>query len=201
MTSGAEVRPEYVVEDVAIGARNAAIMARLGAAAQAFFFISFLFAFFYLRALNTAGRWNAHHLHPSRGYGVAIFVCVLASVAGMGVAAWASRAPNVLLWRLGLGASALLALAAIAIQAVQYVNLGFGPGEGSFASVFVGWTGLLAANFLAVAFWLTSLLTESLRSDGRSLALLRPSAEALALYWGVLGLIELVAFILLYFVA
>ena len=46
MASGTEVRPEYAYEDVAVGDRNLAIGARLGAAGQAFFFISFLFAFF-----------------------------------------------------------------------------------------------------------------------------------------------------------
>ena len=56
MSSGADIHPEYALEDVAIGARNALIMARLGAAAQAFFFVAFLFAFFYLRALNGHGR-------------------------------------------------------------------------------------------------------------------------------------------------
>jgi heme/copper-type cytochrome/quinol oxidase subunit 3 len=201
MTSGADIHPEWALEDVAIGARNVSIIAWLGAAGQAFFFVAFLFAFFYLRALNTNGRWNTHHVHPSRAYGVAILICVLASVGAATFAAWSSRTASAAGWRFGLGASILLVLAAIAVQAVQYVNLGFGPGDGSFPSVFVGWTGLLAANFLAVAYWLTSMLTETLRTGGRSLALLRPSAEALALYWAVLGLIELVAFILLYFVA
>jgi heme/copper-type cytochrome/quinol oxidase subunit 3 len=201
MASGTEVRPEWAFEDVGVSDRNLTVATRLGAAAQAFFFVSFLFAFFYLRALNTDGRWNHHDLQPSRAYGTVILVCVLGSVAGTWLAAWASRKPDAGLWRIGMGAAIGLAVAAIVVQSVQYVNLGFGPGDGSFSAVFVGWTGLIAANMVGVLYWLWTLLAETLNSRGRALELLRPSTEAVAVYWGTLGLIELVAFILLYFVA
>jgi heme/copper-type cytochrome/quinol oxidase subunit 3 len=201
MAGGAEIHPDYALEDVSIGARNLAVGTWLGAAGQAFFFVAFLFAFFYLRALNTNGRWNQHHVHPSRAYGIAILLCVLASVAASGLAAWSARAPNALGWRLGGGAAILLALAAVGLQCAQYANLGFGPGNGSFPTVFVGWTGLLAVNILGVVYWLVTMLAETLRSSGRTVTLLRPSAEAVTVYWAVLGLVEVVAFILLYFVA
>jgi heme/copper-type cytochrome/quinol oxidase subunit 3 len=201
VAGGVEIHPDYALEETSVSERNVAVATRLGAAAQAFFFVAFLFAFFYLRALNTYGRWNEHHVHPSRAYGVAILVCVLASVAASWLGAWSLRAPSSAGWRAGAGAAMLLALTAVGLQCAQYANLGFGPGDGSFPSVFVGWTGLLAVNVLAVVYWLTTLLAESLRPIGRSLPLLRPSAEALGLYWAVLGLVEIVSFILLYFVA
>jgi heme/copper-type cytochrome/quinol oxidase subunit 3 len=201
MTGGVEIHPDHALEHVGVGERNLAIATRLGAAGQAFFFVAFLFAFFYLRALNTAGRWNLHHLHPSRAYGIAILVCIVGSAAATWLAAWSARVPNPLLWRVGIGAAILLALAALGLQCAQYANLGFGPGDGSFASVFVGWTGLIAVNILGVLYWLTTLLAESLRARGRSLNLLRASAEAAGVYWVTLGLIEVVAFILLYVVA
>src|SRR2546422_11683133 len=109
--SGAEIHPDYALEHVGVGERNLAIATRLAAAGQAFFFVAFLFAFFYLRALNTAGRWNLHHLHPSRAYGIAILVCVLGSVGGTWLAAWSARASNPQLWRVGSGGAILLALA------------------------------------------------------------------------------------------
>jgi len=186
--------PELLPRTIWVGSR-------IVAAGEAFFFVAFLFAFFYLRALNTAGRWNLHHLHPSRAYGIAILICVLGSVGATGLAAWSARAPNPQLWRLGSGAAILLALAALGLQCAQYANLGFGPGDGSFASVFVGWTGVIAVNILGVLYWLTTLLAETLHPRGRSLTLLRPSAEAAVVYWGTLGLIEIAAFILLYVVA
>ncbi|MGB2952563.1 MAG: cytochrome c oxidase subunit 3 [Gaiellaceae bacterium] len=200
MTNGAEIRPAYAVEDFEIGARNVALVSQLGAAAQTFFFVAFLFAFFYLRALNTNGRWNAHHIHPSRAYGIAILICVLASVGAAWLGAWSTRTANVPRWRAGMSAAILLALAAVGLQSAEYANLGFGPGDGSFPSVFVGWTGLYIVNVLAVIYWLTTLLSESFNRLGRPIELIRPTAEGLALYWGVLGLVELGAFLLLYVV-
>jgi heme/copper-type cytochrome/quinol oxidase subunit 3 len=201
MTTGAEIHPDYAREDMTVGERNLTIATWLFAASQAFFFVAFLFAFFYLRALNTAGRWNVHDLQPSRAYGTAILVCILASVTATWVAFWAAGTANLRAWWVAGGAAILLALAALVVQCVQYVNLGFGPGDGSFASVFVGWTGLIALNILGIVYWLTTLVAGTLGEKGRSLELARVSAEAAAVYWGVLGVVELAAFILLYFVS
>jgi heme/copper-type cytochrome/quinol oxidase subunit 3 len=200
MTSGADIRPEYAIEEFAVGARNIGVVSQLGAAAQTFFFVAFLFAFFYLRALNTDGRWNQHHLHPSRAYGVAILLCIVGSVAATWLGAWSTRTGNMRAWRLGMGGAILLALSAMGIQSAEYANLGFGPGDGSFASVFLGWTGLYLVNVLAVVYWLTALLSESFNRLGRPFELLRPTTEGLALYWAVLGVVEAGAFLLLFVV-
>jgi hypothetical protein len=45
------------------------------------------------------------------------------------------------------------------------------------------------------------MLTETLRPGGRTLELLHAYADSVALYWTVLGLIQVAAFILLYLVA
>jgi heme/copper-type cytochrome/quinol oxidase subunit 3 len=190
-----------VAETLELGNANYAVIGRLGAAAQAFFFVAFLFAFFYLRALNSHDAWKRGDVHVSTGYGVAVLVCVLVSVAATIFAAGALRTPNGGMWRLGLAVALVAALAAVAIQCANFATTGFGPGEGGFASVYFGWTGLYAVNVLVVAYWLTVSLTETLRPGGRALELIRGSADALALYWAVLGLIEIVAFILLYLVA
>lgn len=201
MASGADIPREYALEDVGLGARNGAIAARLGAAAQAFFFVSFLFAFFYLRALNSAGRWNQHHVHPSKAYGIPILLCVLGSVGAAWLGATSLRTPGAALWRPASGAAIGLALVAVVLQCVQYATSSFGPGEGGFASVFFGWTGLYVLNILVVVYWLTSSLAETLRPGGRALEYLRATVESIALYWAVLGLVEVAAFILLYLVA
>jgi heme/copper-type cytochrome/quinol oxidase subunit 3 len=190
-----------VAETAELGSVNYVLAARLGAAGQAFFFVAFLFAFFYLRALNSNGRWNSHHVHPSRAYGIAILLCVLLSVGAAWSGARSLRDPGTAIWRPAVSAAIALALAAVVLQCVQYATGSFGPGEGGFPSVFFGWTGLYAVNVLMVAYWLTTSLTETLRPGGRALELLRGSAESVAFYWAVLGLVEVAAFILLYVVA
>jgi heme/copper-type cytochrome/quinol oxidase subunit 3 len=130
-----------------------------------------------------------------------VLVCVLVSVAATLFGARSIRSGNASGWRVGASVAVLAGLAAVVVQLVQYTNLGFGAGDGSFASVFVGWTVLLTVNVLAVVYWLWILLAESLGRVGRTPELIRPSAEALALYWSVLAVIEVTAFILLYVVA
>src|SRR5205807_7414652 len=112
-------------EPADILARNIRIGSRLWAASQAFFFIAFFFAFLYLRALNTNGLWRGwphHHPNPSMAFGVAILICVVASAA----VARASVLLSPALWRLAAGASLLLVLAAVGLQAAQFPSLGFG---------------------------------------------------------------------------
>ena len=76
------------------------------------------------------------------------------------------------------------------------------PGDGSFAEVFVGWTGVIAVNILAVVYWLWILLAESLgtpRSDaGADPSLGRGARRSTG---ACSGLIEVTAFVLLYIVA
>ena len=99
-------------------ARNIRVGSRLWAASQAFFFISFFFAFLYLRALNTNGLWRGwphHHPDPSMAFGVVILICVLAGAA----VARASIFLSSEVWRLCAGAAALLLLAAVGLQAAQ----------------------------------------------------------------------------------
>lgn len=186
------------VEPPELAARNLAVGARLWAAAQCFFFVAFLFAFFYLRALDSNGVWRGwphHHPHASRAFGIAIVVCVLASA---GVAWLGTRTPAS--WRLAGLVSLLLGLTAIALQAAQFSSLGFGPTDGGYASVFVGWTGLFAAFALGAMYWLTTLLTGSRRAREPGV-LHAAAARAFSFVWTTLAAIELAAFVLLYFVA
>jgi heme/copper-type cytochrome/quinol oxidase subunit 3 len=181
-------------------ARNIAVGARIWAGGIAFFFVAFLFAFFYLRALDSNGKWNQHDLDPGQGWGVAILVSVLLSLLAL---AWAVRSlqrGEGRAWRLGAGAALALGVAAVVIQAVQYTQISFGPGDGGFAAVFFGWTGLYALFVLGMMYWLETQLAQSIREGDATLPLVRPSAEALRLTWAVLGAVELVAYLLLYLV-
>lgn len=204
----------------------------LWAATTVFFFVDFVFAFFYLRSLNNAGLWHPKGITPSLGLGTAIVVCVLVSVALTWLGLRERRAastggpysPNLddaRLWawrRYGL-AALVFGVAAVVLQCVEYATLGFGPTQGGYASVFVGWTGMFVLFVLGAMFWLETLLATSLRYRHRQgidagegsrdpyrtasdvanpLVLTLPSLEALTFFWTVLGIVGLLSYILLY---
>ena len=60
-------------------ARNLRIASQLWASATVFFFFAFLFAYFYLRSLNSQGLWHPHHVQVPVGLGTAITACVVLS--------------------------------------------------------------------------------------------------------------------------
>src|SRR5438105_1226219 len=179
-------------------ARNIRVGSRIWAASQAFFFLAFFFAFLYLRALNTNGLWRGwphHHPNPSLAFGIAIWLCVLASAA---VARGAVLvAPE--MWRVTTWVSLVLALAAVGLQSAQFSSLGFGPTDAAYASVFVGWSGLFALFLLGTAYWLATLIGDVSRVG--SLPELRAAAlDGAGFVLLVLAGIEIAAFILLYVV-
>jgi hypothetical protein len=69
-------------------------------------------------------------------FGLAILICVLSSAA---VARGAVLvAPE--MWRVTTWVALVLAFAAVGLQCAQFSSLGFGPTDGAYASVFVGWS-------------------------------------------------------------
>ncbi|MGB6501390.1 MAG: hypothetical protein WBG19_08340, partial [Thermoplasmata archaeon] len=59
--------------------RNLVTASYLLAGATAFFFVSFLFAYFYLRSLNNGGMWKPAGVDASVGWGTAIVACYVVS--------------------------------------------------------------------------------------------------------------------------
>src|SRR3989442_13505171 len=180
-------------------ARNLRMGSRLWAASQAFFFLAFFFAFLYLRALNTNGLWRGwphHHPSPSIAFGVAILICVLGSaVVARGAVLVAPE-----MWRVTAWAALVLALAAVGLQAAQFSSLGFGPTDGAYASVFVGWSGLFALMLLGTCYWLGTVLSDVTRAGDASPEVRAAAVDGVGFVLLVLAGVEIAAFILLYIV-
>jgi heme/copper-type cytochrome/quinol oxidase subunit 3 len=203
MSVGEAELAQIPIEAPDLESRMISVGSYLGAAAIGFFFMTFLFAFFYLRALNTNGLWGAgkpgHHVHPALTVGIIVLVCVLASVALVRVS----------LVRLRKGASdarpvgivaLVLGLVAIAVQCWQYTDLGFGPGDGGYASVYLGWTGFYAIVAFGVLLWLETLLVSFGQGGQMRAGRLEVDLSSYSVVWTTLGVVEVVAFILLYLV-
>lgn len=215
--------------------RNLRTAGHLWASATVFFFVDFLFAFFYLRSLDNGGLWHPKGVTPPVGLGTAIIVCLLISVglawlglrerraAVIGDDVWMGDLDEGHLWAWRWRGLAALAfgVAVIVLQCVEYATMGFGPTQGGYASVFVGWTGMLAVFVLGAMFWLETLLATSFRFRRREgvapgeaagdryraghdianpLVLTLPSLEAFFFLWVVLAIVGVATYVLLYIV-
>jgi heme/copper-type cytochrome/quinol oxidase subunit 3 len=184
--------------------------ARLLCGSITFFFVAFLFAYFYLLALNTNGHFRIGQDQPSVALGTAIAGLLL---IGAIVYRLAARRPFADILVAGIVAL-LCTLAAVALQFYEYTTIGFGAASGGYAAVFFGWTGCYAVLALVGAYWIevqvASLARERLGArERRSLSegvpadddeLLRAGVEASSFYWAYFVAIGVIAFIVLYLV-
>jgi hypothetical protein len=206
-TSASETHLVSEPEDPRILEANLNVGIRLFASAVAFVFLGFVFAFFYLRALNSNGDWRIH-INPSQGYGVATLACVLGAIAFFEFArrgGLARAATGV--WRPNLAISLVLAIASAVLLVLQLTSTPFPVTNGGYASVFYGVTALLLVFWLGAVYWLETLLAGTLRGvssteevSGGPLELLGPSAVACEVYLAVMAGIEIIFYVLLYLI-
>jgi heme/copper-type cytochrome/quinol oxidase subunit 3 len=150
-------------EPVDVLARTLTAAGYLLAGATAFFFVAFLFAFFYLRSIDKPQMWRPHGVNPSLGWGTAIIACWVVSAVLLRLGAADQSGDRRSQWRLkGLGAF-VLGLAGLVLQVLAWAEQGFGPTDGAYASVYVGWTAFLALFVVGTLFWLETALATSWR--------------------------------------
>jgi heme/copper-type cytochrome/quinol oxidase subunit 3 len=143
--------------------RNLLIGSRLWASSLVFFFFAFLFAYFYLRSLDQHGLFQPKGVKAPQAWGAVVAVCLAASAGLLSWGAGDQRSDRRALWRLkGLGAL-VLAVVAVVAQVVAWSRLGFGPTDGGYASVYLGWTGLYTIFVVGSLYWLETCLALSYR--------------------------------------
>src|SRR5689334_9057778 len=187
--------------------------ARLWASATVFFFFAFLFAYFYLRSLNSHGLFKPKGVHVPQTFGALVTVAIVASGVLLRLALADHRADRRPAWRVKGAIAAAVLVAAFALQVAEWSTQGFGPTDGGYASVFVGWTGLQALFVLGLLYWLETTLAMSFRYRGAQnarawaeapadiadpLALVRPELEALSFYALFLAGTAVVSWFILY---
>ena len=136
--------------------------ARLALGALTFLLGAFAFAFFYLRSLNSDGRWEGSAFHsPSMVTGTVIMLLAVVS-AGLHYGALQQiKAGRKRVWQIGGIVALLLGLAAVAMQITQLCTLPFWPGSSGYASCFTGFYPVFLTVQLAVLIWLETLLARS----------------------------------------
>jgi heme/copper-type cytochrome/quinol oxidase subunit 3 len=180
---------------------------RLVCGAISFFFASFVFAFFYLKALDTNHSWKIGRVVPDGGFGIAIAALFLFSAV---IYRLAARRPAGDSMAAGMIA-VVMGLVAIVLQFVEYTVLDFGASQGGYAAVFFGWTATYAIAALMGLYWIEIQVASlwRVRREGRmretdvptsESALLLAGIEASSFYWAFFAAIGVLAYILLYLV-
>jgi heme/copper-type cytochrome/quinol oxidase subunit 3 len=135
---------------------------RLAIGGLTFLFGAFLFAYFYLRSLNSSGLWQGPgFVRPSLWIGTTIMLLAEVSAGVHYFGLQRIKAGGKSTWQI-TGLLALgLGLAAVAFQIYQLVDLPFAPGSSGYASVFTGFYPVFLVVQLAVLLWLEILLARS----------------------------------------
>ena len=135
---------------------------RLAIGGLTFLFGSFAFAYFYLRSLDSEGRWQGSgYLHPSLWIGTTIMLLAVLSAGVHYFGLQRIKAGHKKTWQID-GLIALgLGLAAVAMQIYQLVDLPFPPGSSGYSSVFTGFYPVFLVVQLSVLLWLEMLLARA----------------------------------------
>lgn len=184
------------------------VSGRLLCGGLTFFFAAFVFAYFYLRAINSNHAWKIGAVNPSFGLGVAVMACFALSAIVFRLTA--QRPADVLA---GGVVGLVLGLLGVVLQFVEYTTLGFGPASGAYASVFIGWTSTFAIFALFGLYWVETQVASLWRArrdpisrpvregvPAEDTALIQAGIEASSFYWAYFCAIGVLAFIILYLV-
>jgi heme/copper-type cytochrome/quinol oxidase subunit 3 len=177
--------------------RNITVAGQLLASASAFFFLAFLFAYVYLRSLNSDGRWHPKGVHPPVGLGAFIAALLVLCAVALRLALVDERGRRYggrngkLTFALAFGVAALV------VQLAEWATIGFGPADGGYASVFVGWTAFYFLFLVLALYWLETQLATALRHRKGPLT----GLEGLAFFWTFFAALGILTWVVLYLIS
>jgi heme/copper-type cytochrome/quinol oxidase subunit 3 len=135
---------------------------RLAVGGLCFLFGSFVFAYFYLRSLNSSGRWQGSGYHPPSFLMGSIIMAAVVVSAGIQYAGLQQiKAGRKQIWQILALTALILGVGAVVLQIIELLYLPFFPGSSGFSSVFVGFYPVFLTILLAGMIWLETLLARS----------------------------------------
>jgi heme/copper-type cytochrome/quinol oxidase subunit 3 len=135
---------------------------RLAVGGLCFLFGSFVFAYFYLRSLNSSGRFLGSGYHPPSILLGSIIMAVVVVSAGVQYAGLQQiKAGRKGVWQILALTALVLGVGAVVLQILDLLYLPFLPGSSGFSSVFVGFYAVFLTILLAGMIWLETLLARS----------------------------------------
>jgi heme/copper-type cytochrome/quinol oxidase subunit 3 len=188
--------------------------ARIAMGGMSFLFGAFVFAFFYLKSLNSHHLWYpAGFPGPQQSLGGTILGLIVVSALVQTLVLQRIKAGHKTIWIQGAIVALLLGLAAVAVQIYQLAALPFWPGASGFASVFVGFYPVYLALAFCFMVWLEILIVRCRAIPEISLVEQPPTyAEAFAVQrfqaslsaftvtWNYMAIVAVIAWILFYVV-
>jgi hypothetical protein len=199
-------RADWQREQAELDHRIVTIASRVLSVSIVFFFGGFFFAFVYLRLQNVNGHWNPIDAQPSTLPAVSILATTVLAAFTLLAVRGRLREGEIARWRWGGLVALPLILIAIVTRVAQLWTLGQEPGGSSYVSVLVGWSAVLLAVELGALYWNQTLVARARRlsrADATERAVAEAdlrfvgSAAGFTLFWCVLAVIEVVAFVML----
>ncbi len=134
---------------------------RLLVMASVFLYGTFVFAYFYLRAVNSHNDWRVGHQHPSTIIGTVVAVCVIAALATHYAGARRLQYGARFDWVIGSIASLILLGIGAGLAVWDMTRLPFFPASSGYTSVFVAWMPIFIIYLLGTFYWLETLVAQA----------------------------------------
>jgi len=177
---------------------------------------AFVFAFFYLRSLNSHGLWYPSGklaTKPSLAEGTVIVALIVVSAALQWAGLSRIKAGGKSTWQTMALVATLLGFAAVVVQIIQLATLPFQPGASGLASVFVGTSAVFAVLVGATMIWLEMLVMRARQipeisfveqpptfTDAAIVQRFQASLSAFTLLWNFMAVAAFVLWVLFYLV-
>jgi heme/copper-type cytochrome/quinol oxidase subunit 3 len=188
---------------------------RIAVGALSFLYGAFAFAYFYLRSINSEGRWKGSgYVAPPKAMGTIIVAIVVVSAVVQFLGLQRIKAGAKSAWQALAAVALLLGLVAVALQIIELLTLKFPPGSSGFSSVFTGFYPVILVSWLGAMIWLEILVMRVRGLPGISFVEQPPTyAEAFAvqrfqaslsaftLIWNYLAVVTIFFWVLFYLVA
>jgi heme/copper-type cytochrome/quinol oxidase subunit 3 len=188
---------------------------RLALGSLSFGFGAFVFAYFYLRSVNSHGMWHpAGFKGPQPWAGAVIMGLIVASAAVQFLAVQRIKTGHKRAWQGGAAVALGFGLAAMGVQVWELLNLPFYPGSAGFASVFVGAMPVFLVVVLGAMIWLEILVARAVKipaisfveqpptyAEAFAVQRFQASLSAFTVVWNYLAAVAILFWVLFYLVA
>jgi heme/copper-type cytochrome/quinol oxidase subunit 3 len=206
-----ESTPEEVAYELRASEASIWTGTRLIVGIATFAFASLAFAYFYLRSSNNENLWRPGGITAPTAIGVAIAGLIAACALFQAFGLRRLRAGQTLDWLIAGWLVVLGGLVGVGLQIYELTRLPFFPGSSGYASCFIGWAALNIGALFAGTYWLETVIARATRmrrdidtseksagGAAPSAMLFRANVESCAYFWGYLGVISVLFWVLFY---